>query len=198
MIIECPKCQTKYRVPDTIGTIRVNCKACGLVWQHPEIAEEASVAFMCSVTGKPYTVDVRRRSAISKFVIVRISKGPLVLDAASQLAATMQQLAGIIGSPAPAPSDHPFGWQDFDFVCPHCQPAPKQTHSYIHCGSCKKLTCDGGVETIFDGRSKFSCHCGASSLMGTGGIPGVPTQRRVAVTPTPQLTGPAAQLRLGR
>lgn len=192
-IICCPQCTQQVRVPDDRGQIKVRCPRCSTGWLYPAIIEDTSVAFSCAVTGVPFTVRFRRKPG-RRFEIVGIHLNQPVCDAPRLMSS---HRPAIVTAETADIADYDFT----GFFCPSCHPKGGvgvtqgiPAGGFLLCGA-GHLVCDGGVETIWDGRKKHTCFCGSSGILSTGSLASI-TANRIATPPEPRDQIPDGEPRL--
>jgi ribosomal protein S27E len=189
MIVSCPECSQKLRVPDGRQSIRVTCSTCGHRWDVQD--GESGGALAIAADGMPAQKTIERAEGPSgraktepdrKEVMFRCAKsggqfkaifkrsgtaGRFIFDKAHKIeGGTVSQSQGAEKSAArrggaEAQSDD-IDIEALDFggwYCPHC--GHDGDTIFVKCGRCRELVCGARVKTKFLSRKKiFECHDG--------------------------------------
>jgi hypothetical protein len=141
------------------------------------------VAMRCAVKDRDFTIAFRANS---------LKAGSYFVERTAIVPHEDRQASGDVGRALQIPvSRLPFA----EVNCPHC----KASAGPVHCGRCKHLMCNGGVEENF-----FRCSpsCGTSGTLTSGSLEA--TAHEALVSPllsqrskAPQIGGPSTKL-LGR
>lgn len=186
VIISCPSCGAKARVPDDRGLIKVKCPACATRFFYPATFQLSDVQFRCTGDGTKFVVSLRRRNPDDQFQI------HLITPRRSSASSSERSDSGV--SDQTVHPDSEYDWSGF--YCPGCGYMPRDDDSkFVHCGKCKGLVCGASVRVEEGGARYFRCHaeCGGGGKI-TGSIEEYAAEERTE-TNRPQYTSVDAEKR---
>lgn len=182
LILACPSCRAKVRIPSDRGQLKITCPKCSANWLYPPIVTYLDVRFRCAKDDGHFKITMKRTNSDELFGVHRISRTDSIGRSLKPVTGTVVANAGQ-NSVNDRKSYHDYGANEFSwqgFYCPCCGYADNSDHSFIRCGRCGELVCGSRVSKDVAGKLHFECYpsCGGhgpisgkiESFGGDGGV----------------------------